>query len=54
MNWIAISIVIIAGIFLVVFTIIRNLKGENDYEVSMKNDFPKSVDEKGEIDENGL
>lgn len=54
MNWIVLFIVVIAGLFLVIFTIIKNLKDEKDYEENLKNDFPKSLDQKGETDEDGL
>ena len=54
MNWIILIFVVIAGLFLVIFTIIKNLKDEKNYEDHLKNDFPKSLDQKGETDQDGL
>lgn len=51
------SVIIIVGILvldLLVFTIIKNQKDKKDFEKKMNNDFPKTIDQKGEIDEDDL
>lgn len=52
-----ITLIIIIGILavgLIVFTIIRNQKDKTDFEEKMNNDYPKSIDKKGEIDDDGI
>jgi FtsZ-interacting cell division protein ZipA len=54
MNWTIIIIVGILGIVIVIFTLFRNLKDKKDLEEKFNNDYPKKIDKKGEIDEDGL
>jgi heme/copper-type cytochrome/quinol oxidase subunit 3 len=54
MNWFIITIVVIFGIAIVVFTIIRNHKDENNFEENIKNDYLKLKDEKDEFDDDVL
>ncbi len=54
MNWIIVSIVITFGILLIIFTIIRNQKDKKDFEQKMNNNYPKQIDQKSEIDYDGL
>ena len=54
MNLIVISIVIFFGILLIIFTIIRNQKDKKDLEKTLNNDYPKVIDQKGDLDEDGL
>lgn len=54
MNWKILIIVGILAIGLLVFLIIRNQKDEEDFEEKMNNDFPKSIDQKGELDDDLL
>ncbi len=54
MNW---KILIIVGtlvFILVIFIIIRNQKDKKDLELTLNNDFPKLIDKKGDIDDDGL
>lgn len=54
MNWIVIIVVVIFGIAIVVFTIVRNHKDKINFEEKIKNDYPKPKDQKGEFDADGL
>ena len=45
MNWPLIIIVGIAGVALIIFLIVRNLKDEKEVEQQLKDDYPKK-DEK--------
>lgn len=54
MNWTILIIVGVLAIALVVFTIVRNLKDKKELEDKMNNDYPKSNDEKGDFDDDGL
>ena len=51
MNWIIICTVVLFGILIIIFTIIRNFKDKTDLEEKLKNDFPKKPDQRGEIEE---
>lgn len=51
MNWTAIIIVGILAICIVIFTIIRNNKDKKDLEQKLNNDYPKTIDQKGELDD---
>lgn len=51
MNWTAIIIIVILAICIVIFTIIRNLKDKKDLEQNLNNDYLKTIDQKGEFDE---
>ena len=54
MNWFVITIIVIFGIAIVVFTIIRNQKDEINFEEKSNSDYPKPKDQKGEFDDDGL
>lgn len=54
MNLTIIIIVIILALVLIVFTTIRNLKDEKNFEEYLNNDYPKSIDKKGDFEDDGL
>ena len=54
MNWTILIIVAIFVLGLVVFLIIRNQKDEKEFEEKMNNDYPKSINQKGDLDDDGL
>ncbi len=54
MNWTILIIVVIFVLGLVVFLIIRNQKDEKEFEEKMNNDYPKSINQKGDLDDDGL
>lgn len=50
MNWALIIVVGIAAIALIVFLIVRNQKDEKQFEDQVKDDYPKTKDEEGDIE----
>lgn len=54
MDWTIISTVAILALVLVVFTVIQNQRDEKDFEEKINNDFPKTPDQKGDVDDDGL
>lgn len=54
MNWTIIIIVGVLALGILVFTIIRNQKDEKDFEEKINNNYPKSIDQKGENDDDEL
>lgn len=54
MNYTIVVIIGILALGLIVYTIIKNQKDEIDFEENSNNDFPKTIDQKDEIDDDGL
>jgi FtsZ-interacting cell division protein ZipA len=50
MNWPVLIIVGIAALILIMFLIIRNQKDKKEFVDQLKNDYPKSKDEEGDVD----
>ena len=50
MNWPVLTIFGIAAIALMVFLVIRNQKDESNFENQLKNDYPKTKDEEGDVE----
>jgi hypothetical protein len=53
MNWPVLIVVGIAAIILIMYLIIRNQKDKNELVDQLKNDYPKSKDEEGDVDIEG-
>jgi len=54
MNWPLIIILGIAALALIVFLVVRNLKDEKKFEGQLKNDYPKTKDEEGDVETDGV
>ena len=50
MNWPVLIPIGIAAVLLIVFLIWRNFKDEKQFENQLKNDYPKSKDEEGDVE----
>ena len=50
MNWTVVIPVGIAALALIVFLVWRNLKDEKQFEDQLKQNYPKSKDEEGDIE----
>ena len=50
MNWPLIIVVGLAAIVLIVFFIVRNQKDKKQFEDQLKDDYPKTKDEEGDIE----
>lgn len=54
MSLIVLIIIGISAVVLLVFTIIQSQKEKREFEEEMNNKYPKSIDEDGEFDDDGL
>jgi hypothetical protein len=50
MNWPILIPVCIAALLLIIFLVWRNRKDEKQFEDQLKQDYPKSKDEEGDIE----
>jgi len=50
MNWPVLIPVGIAALALIIFLVWRNLKDEKQFEDQIKQDYPKSKDEEGDVE----
>ena len=50
MNWFVLIPFAVAVVMLILFLIKRNVKDEESVEEQLKNDYPKTKDEEGDID----
>ena len=50
MNWPVLILVGIAALALIIFLVWRNLRDEKQFEDQLKQDYPKSKDEEGDVE----
>jgi len=50
MNWLVLIVVGIAALALIIFLIVRNQKDEKSFEEQLKQNYPKSKDEEGDVE----
>jgi hypothetical protein len=49
MNWLVLIPIGIVALALIVFLVWRNFRDEKQFEDQLKNDYPKSKDEEGDV-----
>ena len=50
MNWSLIIVAVIAAVVLIVFLVVRNQKDEKQFEDQLKDGYPKTKGEEGDIE----
>jgi len=53
MNWPVLIVIGIGALALIIFLVWRNLKDEKQFEDQLKQDYPKSKDEEGDVEIDG-